>query len=84
MSRKEYCKKYRAEHAEHISEYQRKYREENGDTLKDKKLESYHLHKGKYLEHHVCECGGKYASKNKLRHERCAKHQKFITSNADL
>ena len=84
MSRKEYNKKYRAEHVEHISEYQKKYREENKEYIKELHSSYYIANKDKINESCVCECGKTYTRHNKVRHERSIRHQKFITNNIDL
>ena len=32
-------------------------------------------------EHHVCECGGKYTTTNKLIHSKSKKHKKWLSEN---
>ena len=53
-------------HKEEKREYDKKYREEKKEKLK---------------ETYLCECGSTCLKRQKLRHERTSKHQEFITTN---
>ena len=54
------------------------YLEENKDKIKIRKKEYREKNKNKINEKFNCECGSKYTHKNKSKHFKTKKHQKYI------
>ena len=72
--RKEYTKKYGAEHAEERKEYQANYHEE---YYKDNRDDILKRNKQKF----TCECGIEYTFGHKKRHRDSKRHKEFIENN---
>jgi len=65
-------KQYRETHKEAIREQRKQYREANKETVR-----------AKQNERHDCPCGGKFTRANKAEHERCKKHQDYLSSQSN-
>ena len=61
-----------------IREQQKDYYEKNKVELKEQQKEHYEKNKVEINEKHTCNCGGKYTTIHKLRHEKTQKHLNFI------
>jgi hypothetical protein len=65
--RKQYRKQHTEDNKEKIKEWKKQYYSENKEEINERRKEIYN-----------CECGKKYTIRNKARHERTPKHQKYI------
>ena len=81
---KEYSKKYKEEHKEHIKERDRQYKEKNKETIKQNKKEWYQANKSKIKEQeskpYECKCGSTIIWGNKAIHFKTKKHCQFINN----
>ena len=66
---------------EKISKQQKEYNEINKEKQQIQRKQRYEKSKDKLREKFICECGGKYAHADKLKHERTIKHQSFAKTN---
>ena len=88
-------KQYREDNKEHIKKQKKEYFKKNKDKLKQhyqKNKEYYKQYREQYYKENKdkikayrskkisCDCGGKYISSHKARHEKTKKHMKYIAS----
>ena len=59
----------------------KEYYQDNKDILDEKNRIHYQKTKEYYLKKFECECGGSYTHKNRSKHFKTDKHQKFINEN---
>jgi hypothetical protein len=65
--RKQYRKQHTEDNIEEIKQYKKEHYEKNKEEINERR--------GKI---HICNCGTKYTHRNKSRHEKSTKHQKYI------
>jgi len=65
--KKQYMKNYVEEHKDHLKEIGRIYREKNKEVINAKRQQKIE-----------CACGTTYSNNDKARHERCARHKKYL------
>jgi len=67
-----------------MSEYQKQYRENNKEQIKEKQKQYYEDNKELFIEykkqHFNCECGGKYYICDKSKHLKTTKHKQYETN----
>jgi hypothetical protein len=75
---KEELEKYRNQKLR-ISEYHKKYIEENRSRINEIRNKYYHTHKDEILVKYICEsCGGRYSKASKSSHCKSQKHLKSL------
>ena len=71
-------KDYREKHIEDKKEYDKTYRDLNREKKVKNDKAYYEANKEKNLQKHNCECGGKYSTMHKKKHELTKKHKDYI------
>ena len=72
---KQHNKQYRQDNAEVLKQYIKQYRQDNAEVIKQKNKQ-YRQDNADAINHkHTCDCGGKYTTKNKLKHMKTKKHK---------
>ena len=77
---REYQKNYTLNHKQEKQEYDKTYREDNKEKKKEQGKKYREDNRHILLETIVCECGGKYAYKNRARHFQTKQHQQYLQS----
>ena len=67
--RKEYRKQHTEDNKEEIKQYKKEHYEKNKEEINERRGKIYN-----------CDCGKEYTLRNKSRHEKSTKHQKYINS----
>ncbi len=75
---KETHKAYYEKNKDKKLKYQKEYDKKNKDKLKEYQKEYRVNNKDKINKKFDCECGSKYIQRNKSRHMKCIKHQKYL------
>jgi hypothetical protein len=83
-NKKETIRAYYEMHQDKIKEFQKKYKIDNMDTLKQNKHDYYKVNKNlindKQNQQFNCECGGHYSRSNKSKHFISKKHLNYLES----
>lgn len=74
-------KKYRGDNEERIKQYREGNKEKANQYTKQYYRDNIEKIKQKKNGNHDCECGGKYTTAHKSRHEKTKKHIDYINSN---
>jgi hypothetical protein len=75
---KEYISDYLEANKDHISLRGKGYREANKNHIAEYSKIYYIANEARIKEKHECSCGGKYTTRNKLRHEKTTLHQEYL------
>jgi hypothetical protein len=81
----EYQKKYRTSHSDSIMKAQSEYKATHKEETQKYNKEYYQKTRTERLKKEAenrirteCDCGGKYNSQNKLKHDRSKRHKKYL------
>jgi membrane-bound lytic murein transglycosylase len=81
---KENCKEWYEKNKEHIKEHSKEYYEENKEHMKEYSKEYRQKNKERVNEKFDCECGGKFIRKNKAKHKKTTRHQRYLEQNNNI
>jgi len=80
MSNREYYKKWCLDNKKQIALYTKQYYKLNKHKFK----EYYELNKEKNKKQTICDCGGNYQLRNKIRHDKTKKHLKYLENQEQI
>lgn len=78
---KQYKKEYYQANKQAVLQQQKEYYQANKQTVLQQRKEYNQANKAKLTEKHQCDCGGRYSTHNKSKHEKTQMHKNYIQNN---